>query len=308
MNDPRLLDLFARQFGVVSIRQLRECGAAPRTISRACHGGVLHHVLPSVVLLNGYRLTFEARAMAALLHAGPTAFLDGRSAAAVHGLRSMPRSIVEVTLTARRNLVAPGWMHLVRDPHAGAADAVEHPSGLRVAEPRRMLLTLAATDGPRRFEGAAEDAWHLGLVTPSVMSDYIAAARGRPGGDVVDRWLATAAHQTRPSQSGLEMEALAAIRKAGLPEPLRQYALTLPDGRTIHLDLAWPDRRLAVEPGHSWWHGGNERMAADYARDRACGELGWHVVRFDESMRHDLTGTGRQIKRIYDARLTGPAS
>lgn len=308
MNDPRLLDLFANQFGVASIGQLRECGVPTRTISRATHDGVVHHVLPRVIVLNGYQLTFEARAMAALLHAGPTAFLDGRSAAAVHGIRSMPRSIIEVTLSARRNLVIPGWMRLTRDPRALPDEIVRHACGLRVVEPRRMLLALAATETSRRFEAAAEDAWHLGLVTPSAMSDYVATMRRRPGVDLVDRWLATATHQTRASQSGLEMDVLVAIRQAGLPEPVRQCPLTLPDGHIVHLDLAWPDRRLAVEPGHSWWHGGNERMAADYARDRACGELGWHVVRFDESMRRDLVGTGRQIKRIYDARRIDPAA
>ena len=99
------------------------------------------------------------------------------------------------------------------------------------------------------------------------------------------------------------MDALTAIRMAGATEPTRQHPLALLTGEVIHLDIAWPTVRFAVEPGHSWWHGGDSRMAADYARDRACGEVGWLVARFDQSMRDDLRAAGRQIRRLYEARL-----
>ena len=35
----------------------------------------------------------------------------------------------------------------------------------------------------------------------------------------------------------------------------------------------------AVEPGHSWWHGGDLGDASDQARDRACDEIGWRIIR-----------------------------
>ena len=31
-----------------------------------------------------------------------------------------------------------------------------------------------------------------------------------------------------------------------------------------------------------WWHGGDARQRLDQARDAACGEVGWQIVRFDE--------------------------
>ena len=68
---------------------------------------------------------------------------------------------------------------------------------------------------------------------------------------------------------------------------MRQHPLVLPSGEVIHLDLAWPDVRLAVEPGHSWWHGGDLRQRRDQDRDRACAVVGWHVVRYDESAARD---------------------
>ncbi len=43
-------------------------------------------------------------------------------------------------------------------------------------------------------------------------------------------------------------------------------------------------------------------MSADQARDRACGEVGWQVMRFDEAMRGDLVASGQQIKNTYERR------
>ena len=95
---------------------------------------------------------------------------------------------------------------------------------------------------------------------------------------------------------------LDAVRRAGLPEPERQYPVTLATGEVVHLDLAWPDAQLAVEPGHSWWHGGDLKARADFARDRACGEVGWHVMRYDESARDDLPGLGAEVLATYRRR------
>ena len=61
--------------------------------------------------------------------------------------------------------------------------------------------------------------------------------------------------------------------------------------------------RLAVEPGDGWFHSGNLAVRRDQARDRAYVELGWQVIRFDESIRSDFLSAARQIRRIYTSRL-----
>jgi hypothetical protein len=134
-----------------------------------------------------------------------------------------------------------------------------------------MLLRLAETFNQHRFERAAEDCWHRGLVTPDAAADYLAAVRRSGRGGVIrfERWLEACAVRGRPSQSGLQLDVLDAIRCAGLPEPERQLALTLRTGELIHLDLAWPEVRLGVEPGHSWWHGRRPQAASRSGRDRA---------------------------------------
>jgi hypothetical protein len=118
-----------------------------------------------------------------------------------------------------------------------------------------------------------------------------------------EEWLERTGDRTRPAQSGFELDVIDAIRAVGLPEPQRQHPLLLPSGELIHIDIAWPAIQFGLEPGHSWWHGGNLRMHADIARDNACGELGWYIRRLDESFRRDLPTGARLIRSLYDARL-----
>jgi hypothetical protein len=304
IDQPEVLTLFGAQYGVATSDQLLTLGLSRRSITRAQQRGALIRVLPGLYRLTGYEWTFEARAMTAQLHCGPRAFLDGTTAGAFLGLRSMPRGRTELSVLGRVTVrVVPRWMTVTASKPDGT-EPVAHPSGLLIGHPLHVLRTLAATFNRHRFERAAEDAWHLGLVSPSQAAAYLERVRrpGVAGVSQLDQWLSTALPRRRPSQSGLEMDALAAIRMAGLPNPVRQHPLVLLTGEVIHLDIAWPNVCFAVEPGHSWWHGGDLGMAADYERDRACGEVGWHVVRFDQSMRQDLRTAGEQLRRLYEAR------
>jgi len=239
------------------------------------------------------------------LHVGATSFISGVSAGVLHGLRQMPKHPIEITTRQRRQATMPPWGRLVYtswiDPQR---DVRTHPDGVRVASPLRMLFRLAGFFNQHRFERAAEDCWHLGLVTPSGAEDYLAEIRRSGRGGVIrfEDWLVKVSYRPRPSQSALELDVADAVRRAGLPEPEPQYPLRLRSGEVIHIDLAWPRVRLGVEPGHSWWHGGDLRQRADQARDRACDEIGWRIIRCDESVREELAAFGLQLRIIYDER------
>ena len=301
-----VLALFSSQFWVADIAQLKQLGVSPRSITRARERGTIVGVLPGIVRLAGTEETFRSRAKALLLHAGEEAFLSGASAGVLYGLRQMPRSFVEVTVKEDRRAVMPAWGRLVRTSWIEPArDVQARADGLTVASPLRMLFRLARTFNDHRFERAAEDAWHLELVTPTEAAEYLAAIRrqGKWGVTRFEQWLEKTIVRARPSQSGLELDVLDAIRRAGLPEPERQYPLTLRSGELIHVDLAWPRARLGVEPGHSWWHGGNAGKRRDEARDRACDEIGWRIVRHDESFSESPAQFGLQIRIIHDERM-----
>jgi very-short-patch-repair endonuclease len=217
----------------------------------------------------------------------------------------MPRRPAEVTVMENHQLTVPPWARLVRTSWIDEdRDVVARQDGLRVASPLRTLFGIARRFNQYLFERAAEDVWHRKLATPDEAADYLAAVRrsGRAGVTRFDKWLEKTAARSRPSQSGLELDFVDMLRHVGLPPAERQHPLLLLTGELIHLDLAWPDVRLAIEPGHSWWHGGDLRMRLDYARDRDCDEIGWRVIRYDEAAADDKERSARQVLAIYQRR------
>jgi len=299
------LQIFRRQHGVALLSQLGDRGLSPRSVRRCIDAGELVRVAPRVVRLASHEFDHDAKAMAGWLHCGPSSFVSHFSAGRIHGIRYMPPGPVHITIPGRSNVTTPTWLVVSRTTWMIDGDVVGHPAGFRIASPCRMLHQLAGLMTDVRFERAAEDAWHLRLVTPGHADEYLAAMRrqGRSGVSRLERWLADVATRTRPMQSGLEADALVAIRRAGLPTPERQYPVRLLNGTTIHLDFAWPAVKYSVEPGHSWWHGGDDGQRADQARDRKLGEVGWMNTRFDEKMRGNLEAAAREIGNIYRTRV-----
>ena len=304
MDHPDLLRLLAAQYGVVSLPQLWSLGISRSAVWRCQRAGTVTTLLPGVLLVASHTSTFEAEAMAVQLHTAPDGVLSSTTAARLHGLRGMPTRPIRALVSRRTRSDLPSWVHKASSSWLVEDEDVTAVRGLRLLRPVRMLLTLAELFNDFRFERAAEDAWHLDLVSPEEASVFLATYRrqGRGGIARFEKWLNTVAHRKRPSQSGFELDILGAIRRAGLPEPQRQHPVTLLTSEVVHLDFAWPAVMLGVEPGHSWWHGGDLRMRADTARDRACTAVGWEVVRYGEEARADLAGVGRELRTIYERR------
>lgn len=310
INRPDVLAHFATHDWVASLTELNELNVSRMAISRARAVGTVIDVAPRVVAVSNVALTLRGKARAAVISVGHETFVSGTSAGVLHGLRSMPESPVVVTVREDRNAALPQWCRVARTSWIDEPRDVVDMDGLRVASPLRMLFSLARQFNQHRFERAAEDVWHRGLADPETAADYLAHIRrsGRTGVRRMEAWLQRAATQSRPSQSNLERRMLEAISRLGLASPQRQHPLVLPSGETIHLDIAWPDLRLAFEPGHSWWHGGDLGQRRDQARDHACAELGWAVHRFDEQQVAEPS-LGSRIRAIYHARravLAGP--
>ena len=305
MLDDELLTLAARQHGAISLEQLAALGRSRSAVSRARSRGVLVDVAFGVVRIASSPETFRQRCMTLQLQADSVGFIGGTTAARILGLRAMPETPVNYTAPRTFRRTPPSWadLHITRW-YDEVADRQVLSDGLVVATPMRMLWGLAATFNQYRFDRAAEDAWNLGLVSPPAAADYLERhrCRGKDGVTRLETWLEQALGRSRATQSNLERRLIEALEVVGLPTPERQFPLLLASGEVIHLDIAWPDVKLAVEPGDSAFHSARRAVRRDQARDRACVELGWRVVRFDESIRADFAAAARQVKRIYASR------
>ena len=82
--------------------------------------------------------------------------------------------------------------------------------------------------------------------------------------------------------SALEDELLLHIKLCGLPTPVREYTFAKP--RRWRFDLAWVDRKWAVEVEGGTWVSGRHSRGAGYEKDcekaNAACLAGWKVLRF----------------------------
>lgn len=75
-----------------------------------------------------------------------------------------------------------------------------------------------------------------------------------------------------PTESVLEDDFLALLRRSGIPEPVRQWPIA---GGSFRLDFSWPDSMVTYET-HGWRHHsapGDRRR--DRAKRRAAESEGW---------------------------------
>jgi very-short-patch-repair endonuclease len=86
----------------------------------------------------------------------------------------------------------------------------------------------------------------------------------------------------RPAESGLEVRFIQALRSAGLPDPVRQLPLQLPDGRRICVDLAYPTYQLAIEID-GYGHTGPTAHLRDQSRDELMMQIGWVTLRYSKA-------------------------
>ncbi len=304
INDMKLgpiMKLCAAQHGVVARRQLHRLGVPNHAILRACRRGELANVTTHTYRTAGRAEDFELRCKAVELDLHRRGLLIGPTSARLHGLRAMPEEPIHVMIPNGRRITAPSWVQVHLSSWFDYRRDAYEANGITTANPMRTLYSLAAVFNQHRFERAAEDAWHRGLITPDAARDYLEQhrCRGKDGVATFERWLERVDTRTRPTQSNLERRLIDALTALALPEPERQFPLRLISGDFVHLDIAWPQVRLAVEPGHSWWHGGDIAQRRDQGRDRACSEVGWMVLRFDETVIDDIYSAARQVRQVY---------
>jgi very-short-patch-repair endonuclease len=87
------------------------------------------------------------------------------------------------------------------------------------------------------------------------------------------------------------------VGSSSLPQPVAQFVVRL-DGRFVaRVDLAWPDRRVALEYD-GLWHAEPGQFAKDRQRLNLLQAAGWRVVFVTAA---DLRNPARLIARIADA-------
>ncbi|HEX7300526.1 MAG TPA: DUF559 domain-containing protein [Solirubrobacteraceae bacterium] len=288
--DRALAQLAARQWGVVSLEQLRGLGIGVRGVQHRASAGKLHRLHRGVYAVGHAVLRREGRWLAAVLACGPGALLSHVSAAAHWGLLQSEATLIDVTASPSRRGV-PG-IRLHRSRSLIARDTTSH-EGIPVTTIPRTLLDLAAIVAAHRLERALAQAERLRLYDGKAIEDVIGRANGHRGTTALTR---ATAREPKFTRSDLEAWFLALVREAGLDEPEVNFSLTAPDHPRIEVDFCWPSHRLIVELDGWETHRTRAAFEHDRARDAALQAIGWRVVRF--TWRESRTTIQRRLRAL----------
>ena len=110
------------------------------------------------------------------------------------------------------------------------------------------------------------------------------------------------------AQSPPESHLRVGLVLAGLPRPVTQHPIQLPDGTVVHPDPAWPEYQVAVEyDGH--WHADPDQLHRDRSRLNRLVAAGWLVLHVTSRRPYrDLARVVREVREALRSRGWGSAT
>lgn len=266
------------QGGAISFEQLRRAGFAKDAILRRRQGGALHDRHEGVYALGRPALGPYGEAWAATLAAGDRGALAGWSALAALGAVALPR---------RPELIVVGGKLQLRGVRVGRTRSLTEDeiatdaNGLRHTTWPRAITDLAATSSIHELEAALDALDGTGRLDVDELGAAIERAKGRAGLRKLRRALEP--FTTIPEadyRSLLERFSAMLVRDARLPSHEMNGPVTLPSGRTIHVDILFRAQLVAVEVDGRQSHERAVQFQLDRERDREMQKLGFRVPRF----------------------------
>lgn len=271
--DARIAVIAARQHGVASIRQLREAGLSDEGVRERVGSGRLHRLHRGVYAVGHRALTFEGRALAAVLALGDGC-LSHRSAAVLWRMLPAAPGPIDASIYTRsgrqrRQGIRIHW------PRSLSSKQVTRRQGIPVTTPARTISDLRRTASPAEVRRAIRQAEVLGLHLDEE--------------DTAER-----------TRSELEHLFLRLCRRHELPTPEVNVRI---GGRVV--DFLWREQRLIVETDGYRYHRGRAAFEDDRARDLELRALGFEVLRLTH---RQVTEEPRRVAAVLREALRGRAS
>jgi hypothetical protein len=272
--DLAVAQLAAEQNGIISVRQLQQCGLNSSAITIRVRRGQLHRIHRGVYAVSAASaLSLRGTFTAAVLACGLGATLSHGSAAAWLAMRPWRGGLADVIVPrSGGRAVSAIRSHRSRSLHSFD---VWRRSGILVTSPARTALDLAAELSAKELRRMVRRCFAEGILSARQLHGVLARSPRHPGAAKLRTLLADG---YLPTRSELEDRALDVLRAAGIARPEVNPRLVL-DGRAIEPDLLWRERRVVVELDGAAWH--DERLARedDAERQALLEAHGYRVLR-----------------------------
>lgn len=275
MNDDVRRHLL-RQAGTIGRRQALESGLTSRQIDRLLRTREWLPVHPGVYRLHASVPIPETALRAASLWLGSDAFLTDQGAAWWWGLVPEPPRTWTFA-AAHRRCLRPGVR--VVESFVDPRERTVRRDVPVVSRPWAVLRTAAAweLEGPGRGIVAIDRAKQ----THAVRQDDLERAFERHVGGWGSRTIRTLLRQTGDgAHSELERLAVAILRRAEITGFKPNLTVRLSDGEYAEIDIAFADRRVAIELDGFAYHSGADAFRSDLRRGNWLMADGWTVRRF----------------------------
>jgi hypothetical protein len=234
----------AQVTGVVSLAMAARHGVPARTVRRRAAKEQWLRLQRGVWLLPGFADTHRRRCHAVQQRAGERVVIGGRSAALAHGLRHGVPDAVEVVVARDRDVPTFDGVRGRESRKLRRRDVVQQEDGLWVITPAWTIADLSRLLDAESVLYAAIAGRQAGQHTEDELEELCARLWPATGTAV----LAWVIEEMRSLDSGFEWTVRRGLAAAGLPAPHPEpYELACPDGRTIHLDVAWSPWRVGLE-------------------------------------------------------------
>ena len=263
----------ARQWGVLSLQELRDCGLSVECVRGRVRRGHLHRMHRGVYAVGHPNPPLEGRLLAAVKACGLGSVLSHFSHAALVGLVRWDGRYPEVTVTgtaARSHPRIRVHRTLLLEP----ADVSRH-GVIPVTSVARTLVDLGSQLELQPLRRVVRQAQSMKLVELRELVELLGRL-GRPrGAGKLAEILATG---PAPTRSELEDTVLDLMLTAGFAQPEVGVPMVLA-GRTVIPDFRWPVRQLVVEADGAAWHDHKLAREDDVERQAALEAHGDRVLR-----------------------------
>lgn len=289
--DEALSAIAQSQFGLVTRQQATDAGLSPAAVRHRVETGRFEIAARNVFRLTGAPRSWEQDLLAAQLSLGPGAVVSCRSAAIQWGLLP-PAKIIELSIPQTGKRVPAGWI-VHRVPPIPPSQ-ITRRGPFVITEPHRTIVDLTGVAEGDELEGAIFTGFRKGLIRLPRLKFLIRTmgTKGRRGLGGLNSLLGELEDGGRVKESLMEMKFLRLVKRAKLPQPVAQFPIRLPNGESIRIDFAYPDRRLAIECDGYEFHSDRERFEKDRERDRDLLAIGWTAMRLTWT---DLTKNAQKL-------------
>ncbi len=272
--------LASRQHGLIARAQAIELGVTKHEVAWRIRAGRWDPLFPKVYRLAGVPATWRQFAMAACLHWGRGTVISHRAAARLGALDRFKNARVEVSVNRKRNRSRSPKVriHWLAEPIPD--EDVTTIDGIPVTKPARTILDLASTEPDAMVERCLDEALRRRLVSLPFLERWLAdPRRARHRGAAVLHRLIEDRATRGVTESPLEARALELLRESELPIPRLQYVVEH-EGRFVgRVDMAYPEKRVALEIDGFQFHDTRHGFDAERARGNDLQALGWKVLR-----------------------------